>query len=80
VPLVIDFLAGRPAGSIEVAPMLRDALTLDVFYTDAFTASSPTLSVTADQARDHGGIDAGELVPETADPVAITAVGFSATG
>jgi hypothetical protein len=80
VPLLIDFLAGHPAGSIEVTPVLPDALTLHVFYVDLHQQDLASLTVTADQAKADGGIDAVELIPKTADPIAITAVTFTANG
>jgi hypothetical protein len=80
VPLLIDFLADAPAGSVAVTPATPDTLVMEVLYRDLSRSTEPDLAVPADKAKVRGGIDAIELRPKGADPVALTAIKFSALG
>jgi len=81
VPLLIDFLADAPAGSIEVIPVQEDTLVMEVLYRDLSRSTEPDLAVGADKAKVRGGIDAILLRPKVAaNPIAITAIKFAPLG
>jgi len=77
VPLLIDFLANAPAGSIEVTPTLKDTLTMEVLYSDLTRSTEVTLAVSAEKAKVRGGIDAILLRPKDANLVAVNSIKFS---
>ena len=80
VALDIDFPPGGPAGALAVKPLTADSLTMEVGYTDLARLPAPNLSVPAALAKSHGGVDYLLIRPKSADPVAITAITFSALG
>jgi hypothetical protein len=82
VPLMIDFLPDTPAGAVQLSPVTPDTLGLEVVYRDLSRATLPGLSVSADLAKAHGGVDFLLVRPGSADgaatpPVAVTAISFA---
>ncbi|GAB1641038.1 hypothetical protein [Krasilnikovia sp. MM14-A1259] len=55
VPLMIDFAADAPAGSVKVTPLNPDTLEMEVVYRDLTREVRPDLTVA--NAAGHGGID-----------------------
>ena len=73
VPLLIDFLPDTPAGAVQVTPFAPNTLTMEVVFRDLSRGTAPTLTVTSDDARGHGGIDFVLIKPaDGTAPVAVT--------
>lgn len=78
VPLLIDFLQDKPAGAVQVTPVSPNTLTMEAVYRDLNRATFATLTVPADQAAAHGGVDFVLLKPVAAGtPVAVTKIRFA---
>jgi hypothetical protein len=81
VPLMIDFLPDKPAGAAQVTPLAAGTLSMEVVFRDLTRATTDSLTVTADQAQPHGGIDFVLIRPAVATaPVAVTKISFAALG
>ena len=76
LPLLIDFLSDTPAGSVKVTPLTPGTASMEVVYRDLSRSTEATLTVAADKARTHGGIDSILIRPATG-PVQLTAIAFS---
>ncbi|GAB1691451.1 hypothetical protein [Krasilnikovia sp. M28-CT-15] len=78
VPMMIDFAAEAPAGSVKLAPLNPDTLEMEVVYRDLTSEVKPDLTVA--NAAKHGGIDFVLVRPRTAAgggtpaPVALTGI------
>jgi hypothetical protein len=57
VPLLLDFLPGGPAGAVQVVPLTPNTLEMQTFFVDLSNVTSATLTVPADLASKHGGVD-----------------------
>jgi len=82
VPLLIAFLPDKPAGAVQVTPLAPNTLDMEVTFKDlSRLPSAPTLTVPADVAAQHGGIDQILLKPAVAGapntPVAVTKIRFA---
>ncbi|GIF25911.1 hypothetical protein BJ973_003183 [Actinoplanes tereljensis] len=72
VPLLIDFLSdGPPVGALKVTPLTPNTLLMEVTFRDFQRVDSTTLTVPADVAKSHGGVDQ-VLISSTVGPVSIT--------
>jgi hypothetical protein len=82
VPLLIDFVLGAPAGSVEVVPVTPGVLEMEVVHINLERTIATNLKAPADPAR--GGIDSVLIRPRagTAGPVtiAIRAIRFTPAG
>jgi hypothetical protein len=82
VPMLIAFLPDKPAGAVQVTPLSPNTLDMEVTFKDlSRLPSAPTLTVPADVAAQHGGIDQILLKPAVAGapntPVAVTKIRFA---
>ncbi|WP_030435326.1 hypothetical protein [Actinoplanes subtropicus] len=85
VPLLIAFLADKPAGAVQVTPQSPNTLDMEVTFRDLKRIpSAPTLTVAADVAAQHGGISQILIKPAVAaapnTPVALTKIQFAPLG
>jgi hypothetical protein len=78
VSLMLDFLPNAAAGAVQVVPLTPNTLQMQVHFADLSNATSATLTVPADVAAQHGGVDYVLIQPATAGgvpaPVAVTAL------
>jgi hypothetical protein len=79
VPLMIDFLPETPAGAVALTPVTPGTLGMEVVYRDLSRETLTALTVPAEKAKTHGGIDFLLVRPASADgaaapPVALTAI------
>ncbi|MEU4237095.1 hypothetical protein [Actinoplanes sp. NPDC026619] len=77
VPLLLDFLQDAPVGAVQVTPLTPNSLTMEITFKDFSRADSATLTVPADLAAKHGGVDQ-VLIRSTAGPVAVTKLKIAA--
>jgi len=81
VPMLIAFLPDKPAGGLQVTPVSPNTLDMEVTFKDLRRLPAPTLTVPADVAAQHGGIDQILLKPAVAGapnaPVAVTKIRFA---
>jgi hypothetical protein len=83
VPLMIDFLPNGPAGIVKITPVEAGSLDLQVAYRDLTRPpATPVLTVTAEDAKAHGGVDFVLISPHATDPaataqVAVTTISFA---
>ena len=84
VPLLLAFLPDKPAGALQVTPLTPNTLEMEVTFKDLSRVSSPTLTVPADLAAQHGGVDQILIKPAVAGapntPVAVTKMRFAPLG
>ena len=84
VPMLIAFLPDKPAGAVQVTPLSPNTLDMEVTFKDLQRQPAPTLTVPADVAAQHGGIDQILLKPAVAGapsaPVAVTKIRFAPLG
>jgi hypothetical protein len=85
VPLMIDFLRETPAGAVQLTPLAKDTLEMEVGYADLSRTTEPSLAVSAEKARARGGVDFLLVRPKSADgaataPVALTALRVTPLG
>ncbi|MCU7727295.1 hypothetical protein ODJ79_26495 [Actinoplanes sp. KI2] len=84
VPMLIAFLADKPAGALQVVPVSPNTLTMEVTFKDLQRLPAPTLVVPADVAAKHGGVDQVLLKPAVTGapnaPVAVTKIRFAPLG
>lgn len=85
VPMLIAFLPDKPAGAVQITPLSPNTLDIEVTFKDLKRLpSAPTLTVPADVAAQHGGIDQILIKPAVAaapnTPVAVTKIRFAPLG
>ena len=85
VPMLIAFLPDKPAGAVQITPLSPNTLDMEVTFKDLKRLpSAPTLTVPADVAAQHGGIDQILLKPAVAGvpntPIAVTKIRFAPLG
>jgi hypothetical protein len=84
VPMLIAFLPDKPAGAVQITPLSPNTLELEVVFRDLQRLPSPTLTVPADVAAKHGGVDQILIKPAVAGganaPVALTKIRFAPLG
>jgi hypothetical protein len=84
VPLLIDFLPDTPAGAVQVTAFTPNTLDMEVVFRDLSRGTSATLTVAADEAAKHGGVDFVLIRPAVAAgataPVAVTKLRFAPIG
>jgi hypothetical protein len=81
VPMLIAFLPDKPAGGLQVTPLTPNTLDMEVTFKDLQRGAAPTLTVSAEDAAKHGGIDQILIKPAVAGaagtPVAVTKIRFA---
>ena len=84
VPMLIAFLPDKPAGGLQVTPLSPNTLELEAVFKDLKRLPFPTLTVPADVAAQHGGVDQILIKPAVAGapnaPVAVTKIRFAPLG
>jgi hypothetical protein len=84
VPMLIAFLPDKPAGALQVTPLTPNTLDMEIIFKDLSRQGSPTLTVPADLAAQHGGVDQILIKPAVAGaastPVAVTKIRFAPLG
>jgi hypothetical protein len=85
VPVMIDFLRETPAGAVQLTPLAKDTLEMEVGYANLTRTTEPSLAVSAEKARARGGVDFLLVRPKSADgaataPVALTALRVTPLG
>ncbi|MCA2211769.1 COG1470 family protein [Jidongwangia harbinensis] len=82
VSVLIDFLQGTPAGAVTLSPVTKDVLTMEVAYGNLSRSIEPTLKVSAEVAKERGGVDWVQVRPRSQDgaatpPVALTSLSIA---
>jgi hypothetical protein len=85
VPMLIRFLRESPAGAVRLTPLVKDTLEMEVGYADLTRRTERSLAVSAERARERGGVEFLLIKPRSADgaataPVALTALEIAPLG